>query len=118
LELFLHLRGRSRFLHDGGPCHKARIVAQQFDEWLLIQLIKRPGNSSDLNLIEKVLVRVKFKLRETSCSNMQEWKREIVTLWVTRMSDSYCLEKLVESMLRRLAKVTENEKAPLDTSIN
>jgi hypothetical protein len=85
------------------------MVTQRFAEWSLIQLIKGPGSSSDLNLIEKVLVRVKFKLRETSCSNMQEWKREIVMLWVTRMSDSYYLEKLVESMPRRLAEFIENE---------
>ncbi len=105
----MQLHGRSRFLQDGGPCHKARMVTQRFAESLLIQLIKRPGNSPDLNLIEKVLIRVKFKLRETSCSNMQEWKREIVTLWVTRMSDSNYLEKLMESMPRRLAEVIGNE---------
>jgi hypothetical protein len=54
---------------------------------------------------------MKFKLRETSCSNMEEWKREIVKLWVTRMSDSGYLKKLVESMPRRLAEVIEKKGA-------
>ncbi len=54
---------------------------------------------------------MKFKLWETSCSNMEEWKSEIVKLWVTRMSDSHHLKKLVESMPRRLTEVIEKKGA-------
>jgi hypothetical protein len=39
--------------------------------------------------------------------NMEEGKSKMVKLWVTRMSNSNCLKKLVESMPRRLAEVTE-----------
>ncbi len=43
---------------------------------------------------------------------MEEWKREIVKLWVTRMSDSDYLKKLVESMpRRRMAEVIEKRGA-------
>jgi hypothetical protein len=54
---------------------------------------------------------MKLQLRETSCTNMKEWKEEIVKLWVTRMSDSDYLKKLVESMPRRLAEVIEKDGA-------
>jgi formyltetrahydrofolate hydrolase len=52
---------------------------------------------------------VKFKLKETSCSNVEEWKSEIIKLWVTRMS--HCLKKLMDSTSRRLAEVIEKQGA-------
>ncbi len=42
---------------------------------------------------------------------MKEWKDKIVKVWVTRMSDSDYLKKLVESMPRRLAEVIEKDGA-------
>ena len=44
---------------------------------------------------------------EDVCTNMEDWKREIVKLWVTRMSDNSYLQNLVESMPRRLQEVIE-----------
>jgi hypothetical protein len=52
---------------------------------------------------------MKFKLKETSCSNVDEWKSEIIKLWVTRMS--HCLKKLKDSTSRRLAEVIEKQGA-------
>jgi hypothetical protein len=54
---------------------------------------------------------MKLQLRKTSCTNMKEWKDKIVKVWVTRMSDSDYLKKLVESMPRRLAEVIEKDGA-------
>ena len=42
---------------------------------------------------------------------MENWKREIVKLWVTRMSDNSDLQNLVESMPRRLLEVIERDRA-------
>jgi transposase len=41
--------------------------------------------SPDLNPMENVLAWMKLLLRETSCTNMKEWKNKLVKLWVTRM---------------------------------
>ena len=38
---------------------------------------------------------------------MEDWKRELVKLWVTRMSDNSYLQNLVESMPTRLQEVIE-----------
>jgi hypothetical protein len=57
----------------------------------------------------------KFKIRVTSCTSTEEWKSKIMKLWVTRMSDSNYLKKLVESMPRRIAEVIEKEGPPLNT---
>jgi hypothetical protein len=51
------------------------------------------------------------QLRETTCTNMKEQKNKIVKLWVTRMSYTNYLKKLVESMPRRLTEVIKKEKA-------
>ena len=48
---------------------------------------------------------------ENVCTNMEDWKREIVKLWVTRMSDNSYLQNLVESMPRRLQEVIERDRA-------
>jgi hypothetical protein len=48
---------------------------------------------------------------DTSCTNIREWKNKIVKLWVTRVSDSDYLKKLVELMPRRIAEVIEKDSA-------
>ena len=40
---------------------------------------------------------------------MEDWKREIVKLWVMKMLVDRYLQSLVESMPRRLQKVIERE---------
>ena len=40
---------------------------------------------------------------------MKDWKREIVKLWVMKMSDERYLQSLLESMPRRLQEVIERE---------
>ena len=82
-----------------------------FSERPHIQLIKWPGNSPDLNPIENAWSWMKLQLKDVVCTNMEDWKREIVKLWVTRMSDNSYLQNLVESMPRRLQKVIERDRA-------
>lgn len=54
---------------------------------------------------------MKGQLSETHCTNMDEWKRAIVTLWTTRMDNSDYLRGLVTSMPRRLQEVIRREGA-------
>jgi hypothetical protein len=61
--------------------------------------------------VKTVWTRMKFKLRETSCTNTEEWKSKIVMLWVTRMIGSDNLKKLVKSMPRRLAESSRKRRA-------
>jgi hypothetical protein len=77
-------------------------VTEWFNNRPSICLIKWPGNSLDLNPIENVWVWMKNQLADANCKNMDEWKREITRLWVTKMDDCQYLKNLVESMPRRL----------------
>jgi transposase len=60
------------------------------------------GHSPGLNPIENVWAWMKNQLADSNCKNMDEWKREITRLWVTKMDDCQYLKNLVESMPRRL----------------
>ena len=74
-----------------------------------IQLIKWPGNSPDLNPIENAWSWVKMRLKESSATNIEEWKQDITRLWVTKMSENDYLQSLVTSMPRRMQEVLEKE---------
>ena len=108
LKLFMNLHGTSHFLKDSAPCHKSKMVTKWFEERPHITLIKWPGNSPDLNPIENVWKGMKDQLKQfTTVTNIEDWKREITQLWVTKMSDSQYLRNLVESMPSRLQEVID-----------
>ena len=67
LELFMTKHGTTHFLQDGAPCHRAKKVTEWFQARPNITLIKWPGNSPDLNPIEK-----KVELNEESA-----WQHEL-----------------------------------------
>ena len=54
---------------------------------------------------------MKLQLKDIVCTNTEDWKREIVKLWVTGMSDNSYLQNLVDSMPRRLQEVIERDGA-------
>ena len=54
---------------------------------------------------------MKLQLKDIVCTNTEDWKREIVKLWVTGMSDNSYLQNLVDSMPRRLQEVIESDGA-------
>ena len=53
---------------------------------------------------------MKMQLKEVVCTNMEDWRRKIAKLWVTRMSDNCYLQNLVESVPRVLQEVIERER--------
>jgi hypothetical protein len=101
----MQLHGTTHFLQDGAPCHKSRIVMEWFNNIHSIGLIRWPGNSPDPNPIENVWAWMKNQLADTNCKNMDEWKREITRLWVTKMDDCQYMRYVVESMPRRFQQV-------------
>ena len=110
LERFMEGHDCTHFLQDSAPCHTSKLVKKWFADRPHITLIKWPGNSPDLNPIENAWNWMKVKLRESMATNMEDWKRDIVRLWVTRMDDRY-LQALVESMPRRMTQVLQKEGA-------
>jgi hypothetical protein len=50
---------------------------------------------------------MKVQLKNTSHTNLEQLKEEILQLWVIRMEDSAYLKNLIESMPQRLQGVIE-----------
>ena len=70
-------------------------------EWLVFQ-IHRQRSGLHLNPIEYAWSWMKMRLRESSATNIEEWKQDITRLWVTKMSENDYLQFLVTSMPRRM----------------
>jgi hypothetical protein len=85
----MHLQGTKHFLQGEAPCHKAKKVNQSLPKGPTSSSSRCHANFPDLNPIANALAWMNFKLRETSCFNIPEWKGEIIKLWVTSKSNSY-----------------------------
>ena len=61
ISLTMSLHETTTFMHDGAPCHKAKIVTK----WLndnRIRVLHWPGNSPELNPIENLWLIIKNKV--------------------------------------------------------
>jgi hypothetical protein len=107
LVFFMNQHGTTYFFQDGAPCHRSKVVKDWFAGKLNIELIKWPGNNPDLNPIENVWAWMKVQLKDTSPTNLEQLKDEILKLWVIRMEDSAYLKNLMEYMPQRLQEEIE-----------
>ncbi len=62
---------------------------------------------ADLNPIKNVWAWIKVQLKNSSPTNLEQLKEEILKLWVIRMEDSAYLKNLVEPIPWRLQEVVE-----------
>ena len=53
LQLHMAFHQCSVFMHNGAPCHRSKVV-QSFLDQRKINMLEWPGNSPDLNPIEKL----------------------------------------------------------------
>ena len=63
LKLHMQVHTCQIFMQDGAHCHRSK-VAKYFLDNNNIELLERPGNSSDLNLIENLWTNMKNILSE------------------------------------------------------
>ena len=79
-------------------------------QWLRghgVEVIKWPGNSPDLNLIENLWSIFKGKLEAKHCKNLAELKDEIEKMWREEITLELCAT-LANSMPARLQAVLDN----------
>ena len=60
LEMHRNVHDCSIFMHDGAPCHRAKIVSE-FLKNIKIGIFDWPGNSPDLNAIKILWTMLKNK---------------------------------------------------------
>jgi transposase len=80
---------------------------QKGTDWLkneAINIFEWPGNSPDLNPIENAWRVMKSRLKQSTLSNIEDLKKEIIRVWISEMSPEY-FKKLSYSMPKRLENV-------------
>ena len=93
---FFHGRGCTHLFQDSAPCHKARMTTVFLADQV-IDVIKWPGNSPDLNPTQSLWTVFKNKLEEKRCTSVAMMKEEIKRIWcldiILQDSDTKYAEK-------------------------
>jgi hypothetical protein len=97
LEFFMTQHGTTHFLHGGAPCQWSKMVIKWFIDC-------RTSASSTARASIQL-----EKIKDASCTSMDQWKQAIVDLWDLKMADSDYLKNPVESMPRRLQDVFQRQ---------
>ena len=98
------------FMHDGAPCHSAKLVKN----WLHSRNISTlfwPGQSADLNPIENIWHVMKRKVSLLQPTSLAHLKQVIQQVWQEQISPDFC-RKLTDTMPARIAAVKKNKGGP------
>ena len=107
LQSMMTVRQTSVFMHDGAPCHQAKLVK----EWLTAKKIEVlgpwPGNSPDLNPIDNLWYILKREVAKHHPTSLEDLKQIIRQVWCREITQEFS-KKLVNSMPKRLQEVIKN----------
>ena len=104
---FMSIHGCTTFQQDSAPCHKAISVMNWF-QTKNVRVLKWPGNSPGLNLIENLWTLIKKKVSTSNPTTMDELKRIIKEIWCKDIDQNIC-KNLTDSMPSRIQKVIKNK---------
>ena len=107
LRLHMTVHNATTLMHDGAPCHRAKIVS----DWLQsnsVNVLQWPGNSPDCNPIENLWCVMKNHVSAMQPKNAIELQNCIKLVWTTKITEEYCAG-LAHSMPRRLDAVIKNK---------
>ena len=92
------------YMHDGAPCHQARVVKAYLNTES-VNVLPWPGNSPDLNPLENVWGFVKARLAAATLNTKQELISALVKEWVRDETFVSRIQKCIDSMPRRIQAV-------------
>lgn len=92
------------FQQDNAPCHKSKMITKFLND-IGLETLNWPPQSPDLNVIENVWAYIKGKRNSSLSRRRDETIFEVKTLWEEIPQEM--LQKLVESVPRRLQKVID-----------
>ena len=117
LEKFLdssfRMTGTTMFMQDSAPCHVSKMMKAWFAA-SSVDVLEWVGSSPDLNPIENLWQRLKRMIRAGGKppGNLKELELAIKKAWREMSRDTEYLQRLCDSMPRRLAAVEEAGGAP------
>ena len=106
LKLHMDVHVCYTFMHDGAPCHKAKVVTSYLKKEK-VEVLPWPGNSPDLNPIENLWKILKDKVAEKQPTSAKHFCKIIKEVWVMEMTPAYC-QTLIHSMPSRIEAVIKN----------
>ena len=106
LKLHMSTHESKIFMHDGAPCHKAKVVTSYLKNEK-VEVIQWPGNSPDRNPTENLWKILKDKIAEKQPTSTKHLCEMITLVWVTEITRAYC-QALVHSMPSRIEAVIKN----------
>ena len=105
LSTHMTIHSTGILMHDGAPCHRAKVVSQWLDSED-ITVLEWPGNSPDCNPIENAWNKLKSEVAAMKPRSLDHLKECIKLAWTTKITPEYC-RRLVHSMPSRLASIIE-----------
>jgi len=93
------------FMHDGTPCHRAKIVTD-FLKMKNVKMLEWPGNSPDLNPIENFWTELQNRVPEKHPTSLPSLIKTIKSSCVLDMPTELC-RNLIENMPRQIRAVLE-----------
>ena len=106
LKLHMDVHECNTFMHEGAPCHKAKVVTSYLKKEK-VEVLPWPGNSPDLNPIENLWKLLKDKIAEKQPTSAKHLCKIIKEVWVMEMTPAYC-QTLIHSMPSRIEAVIKN----------
>ncbi|KAF4033805.1 DDE superfamily endonuclease [Phytophthora infestans] len=94
-----------KFVQDGAPGHRARLVKDYLKE-KEVELLPHPAQSPDLNPIENLWALVKQELSKRPASGVDDSKEKIQEIWYD--IEPKTVQDLYHSMPKRLLQVKDN----------
>ena len=95
------------FMQDGAPCHHSKLMSD-FLKKKNIKMLDCPGNSQDLNQIEKEWAILKDKVADKHPRSATDLKMAIKRIWTQKITAEYC-KHLVHSMPCSLKAIIKNK---------
>lgn len=97
------------FQQDSAPCHTTKISKQRLAD-NNIRILDWPAQSPDLNPIDHVWAELKRRVKKENTPNVEQLKTAVIKVW-SDIDPGFC-QKLVDSMIRRVASGIKSKDGP------
>lgn len=94
------------FMHDGAPCHKAKVITA-FLEAKKIAVLDWPGNSPDLNPIENIWALLKDEASKFNPTTKEQLITVLKQVWNECPTIKTAIKSHISSMCHRIQAVLE-----------
>ena len=88
LELYMHLRQCDKFMGDGAPSQRSKLVSLFLQE-NQVKVLGWPGNSPDANLIENLLKLIKDRAADKHPTCLKSIENAIKIVWTKEISSDF-----------------------------